>query len=276
VLRFWNLFFLIISIFLAFGMLWNIFQYVPKGFPIIYFLQTTDGDAILITSPHGQEIMIDGGIDMSVLSSLSKVRPFWDNTIEMLIITHPDADHYYGAVEILKRYKVKTLVVSGVVKDDPKYAELYSLAQQKNSEVIIANSSTDLLVDGLLFDILRPENFIYGSREHNGNNDSIIIRFSYKEYSILLTGDIEASTEYELLKSGIDIQSQMLKVPHHGSRSSSSIGFIKAVNPKTVIITAGTENRFGHPHEDIVQRYLDLGVEVRSTKTEGTIRVEWR
>ncbi len=239
-------------------------------------MQTTDGDAMYFKTPHGKEIIVDGGIDGSVLSALARHRLFWDKTIDLLIITHPDADHYYGGLEVLKRFSVRNIMLTGVLKDDPKYAELFAIAKQKGSNVIIADSTQDMKIDGITFDVLFPFESIYGSKEFSNNNAALLIKMHYKNHSLLLTGDIESESEKLLLEKGVDLSAEILKVAHHGSKSSSTQSFLEAVRPSLAIITAGSKNRFEHPHQETLDRLKQNHIPFRSTKTEGDIKIEWK
>ena len=194
--------------------------------------------------------------------------------IDVIILTHPDADHYYGALEVIKRFKVGKIFLTGALKDDPKYLEIFTLAQEKNIELVFASAQTDFSLDGVLFDVISPFTPQLGNSEAVGNNFSLVFLLSYKEKKILFTGDMETPTEEQLLQSGQDIRADILKVPHHGSKSSSSESFLKAVNPSRAIVQVGTQNPFGHPHQPVIERYKKLSIPFDSTKY-GDIVVEW-
>lgn len=273
--KFWQAFFWLVLGVVVLFFVWGLYARADFGKTKLLFFPIHDGDAIYIKTPHGKEIIIDGGIDGNILSFLPQYRFFWDKTIDFLVITHPDADHYYGAIEVLKRYTITNVLLTGALKNDPKYAELFTLAKQKNANIIFANDQTDFHIDGVLLDVLFPQEILYGSELMATNNESLVIKVSYAEHSLLLTGDIESETEFSMLQAGIDLRADVLKVPHHGSRSSSSSSFIDAVSPQIAVITAGTENRFGHPHMDIVERYMQKGILVKNTKTDGVVELEW-
>ncbi len=271
------MFFLIIGIvgilFLTIFIGKEIFSHLPNGKNIMIFFQISRGDAFYLRTANGKEIIWDGGDDTSFLEKLSEYRPFYDRTLDYWIITHPDSDHYYGGLEVFKQYNIKNIILSGVSKDDEKYKEIFTLAKEKNTKIIIANSSTDVMIDGVFIDILFPVEYIYGSSEKNGNNYALIQRISTEKKSILLTADIEKETEEKILELGINISSDILKVPHHGSKSSSSEDFLKAVNPKEIIFTTGTKNKFGHPHIEIVKRYEELNIPITNSRM-GDVIVE--
>lgn len=252
----------------------EIWKQLPNEKLQTHFLQTTRGDAIYIKTPHGKEILIDGGVDRKILSSLSQYRPFWDRYIDVIIITHPDSDHYYGALEVIKRFEVGKIFLTGVLKNDPKYIELFDFIEQKNIEVIFASSRTDFFLDGVDIDFIYPFESLLGDTQSVGNNFSLVFFLKYHGKKILFTGDIETATEEKILRLGIDLTADILKIPHHGSKSSSSQNFLEAVKPSRTIVQVGTENSFGHPHQEIIERYHLKSLPLESTR-QGDIVVEW-
>lgn len=252
----------------------EIYSHLPNRKNMMVFFQISRGDAFYLRTSHGKEIIWDGGDDKSFLKKLSKYRPFWDRHLDYWIITHTDSDHYYGGLEVLKQFEIENIILTGVAKDDEKYKEIFSLAKEKNINIIIANSSTDFMVDGVFIDTLFPVEYIYGSSTKNGNNYSLVQRISTEKKSILLTGDIEKETEKKLLELGIDLSSDILKVAHHGSKSSSSQNFVLSVNPEQAIMTTGTENKFGHPHKQVLDIYKELDIPVVNSRN-GDIVIEF-
>ncbi len=246
----------------------------------VIFFQINRGDANYIKTPHGKEILIDGGQDLSLLSSLEKYRPFYDRHIDLLIITHPDSDHYYGFLEVIKRFSVDNILLTGAKKEDPLYQEIFLLAEEKNIQLLFVDKNRDFFVDGVVFNILFPFESLLGT-EKNGNDGSLVIQMEYKGKKILFTGDIEKEEEEKMILNGVDLKSDILKVPHHGSKSSSSEIFLHAVSPEIAVFTVGLKNTFGHPHQEVVDRYKNfkneknIPLKIRNTKEEGDIIFEW-
>lgn len=264
-----------VGIFLGWGFIQNINAKMADGTSAtLTFLPIERGDAFYIRTPHGSEILWDGGEDMSVLRELAKHRPFWDRYIDVWIISHPDRDHYYGGIEVLKRMDIGTIMLTGVAKNDPKYHEMFSLAKQKGTKIVFAYKETDLVIDEVRIDTLFPFTSIYGSVEYANNNFSLVQKVSFGSTSVLLTGDIEHETEQVLLEHGIDISADVLKVPHHGSKSSSSPAFIEAVNPQKAVFTVGSKNRFGHPHQEVLDRYTKMGIPFWNTQ-DGAVVIQF-
>lgn len=249
----------------------------------IVFLQIERGDSTYIRTPHHKEILIDGGQNVSTLIALDRHRPFWDKHIDLLIMTHPDSDHYYGFIPLLQRFSVDNILMTGAKKDDPMYQKIFDIAEEKNIQILYADKTQDFIVDGVKFDILYPDYSLLGLEKSAGNNNSLVIKMSYqgpeisgknKNKSILFTGDIEKKTEELLLSSGKNVHADILKVPHHGSKSSSSENFLSAVNPELAVFTTGTKNSFGHPHQEVLERYKSFGIEYVNSK-DGDVVIEW-
>jgi competence protein ComEC len=255
------------------------FNLQPDGKLHVHFLDVAQGDSTLIVSPSGKQILIDGGPDLSPLAHLGIHMPFFDRTIELLVLTHPDSDHVTALTEIMKRYDVERVLLTGVDHELGRYEGFLDVLIYRAGKHTRANVGVEILFpdpkkdidmgDGLVFDVMWPNESLLN--ELSSNNSSIVVRAIAGDIKILLTGDIESEAEEEILKSGADIRSDILKVPHHGSRTSSTEGFLQAVEPRLAIVSTALKNRYGHPHEDVLNRYETLGIPIRSTATEGTI-----
>ncbi len=267
------IFFLCIS----FVYIFYIFLFVPIyqkiNFSGIIFMQINRGDAFYLKTKEGIEIIWDGGDDKRFLEKLSNYRPFFDKNIDLWIISHPDSDHYYGGLEVLKQLNIKNIMLTGVDKNDNKYQNIFDIAKKRNINMIFANKNTDLQIGDIFIDTLYPFESIYASRDKKeiGNNFAIVQKLYFKDNNkdiktILLTGDIETETEEKLLLSGVDVSADILKIAHHGSKSSSSKSFLKAVNPMRAIITTGVLNTFGHPHVETLEILKKLKIDFLNSK----------
>jgi len=245
---------------------------LPDGKLHVYFLDVDQGDAILLVSPSGKQVLIDGGPNTTVLEHVGKYLSFFDRTIELLILTHPDADHVTGAPEILSRYRIERVLFPGTQHSSGRYEAFLSYLEEQGVTIIEPDPSIDIdLGDGLVLDIVWPTPEVFGTKPKNANNPSVVVRALFGDTSILLTGDIEKEAETSILAMGTDIRSTILKVAHHGSKTSSSTGFLLAAQPELAIISVGRDNHFGHPHPDVIERYRQMGIPVRTTAEEGTI-----
>ncbi|OGJ54674.1 hypothetical protein A3D11_00085 [Candidatus Peribacteria bacterium RIFCSPHIGHO2_02_FULL_49_16] len=245
---------------------------LPDGDLHLHLLDVGQGDSILLTTPSGKHILIDGGPNLSVLEHLGTYLPFFDRHIDLLILSHPNQDHLTAFPEITKRYSIGSILLTGAPFDLARYDALITQIRERNIPVIVADPKKDIAMgDGVLIDVLWPPQKLRETFLNNENELSIIARILYKEHSILLTGDIEHGGEVAILQSGADSDSTILKVAHHGSKSSSSTGFLLAASPDLALISAGKNNPYGHPNKKVIERLEAMGIEVRSTIKDGTV-----
>lgn len=249
-------------------------QRLPDDKLRIALLDIGQGDSILITTPSHQRILVDGGPDLSLLERLGEELPFFERSIDLLILTHQDSDHITAFPALLERYTIDRILLTGTANMNSRYEAFLDAANRSGSEIIIAQADHDLdLGGGVLLDVLWPKQSLFGEKVKETNNASLVAKLTYKDHEILLTGDIEEKTEEELLKAGYDLRADILKVPHHGSKTSSSTGFLLAVDPDLALISVGRENTYGHPHPLVLARYEALGIPVRRTDKEGKVEL---
>lgn len=263
----WRLFILIFLFLLAAFSGYIAFKERRVGEMTVAFLNIGQGDSIFIESPSGNQILIDGGPDRSVLQEISKVIPFYDRNIDLVLATHPDADHIGGLVDVLARYKVGLFMEPGTESDTSIYKELETRIQKINKIEARQGMVVDL-GSGAMLEILFP---VLDPRGMETNNSSIVARLVYGESEFLLTGDSPLNIEDYLVNSGVDLDSDVLKAGHHGSKTSTSETFVKAVDPEYAVISAGKDNRYGHPHQEVLNILEKNNVKVLNTATEGRI-----
>jgi competence protein ComEC len=240
---------------------------------LVAFLDVREGDAIFIEAPNGNQVLIDGGPNKRVLNELSRVMPFYDRSIDVVIASHPDKDHIGGLVEVLKRFKVGILMEPGVGSDTAAYKALTTLATKEKIKKILARSGMRIVLgDGLHFDVLFPPRGPNVGEMEN-NTASIVARLVYGNNSFLFTADSPKAVEIYLANAYKQkIQSDVLKVGHHGSDSSTSEFFLGYVKPEYAVISVGANNKYGHPHEAVLKRLSDFSISVLRTDKLGTIR----
>jgi competence protein ComEC len=253
---------------------WLAFAQLPDGKLHVAFLDVGQGDAALITTPRGQQILVDGGPSPAALTSaLGREMPFWDRSLDLLVMTHPDADHITGLAEVLGRYDVGGWLDNGCSDDDALYVQC--LAQIEQGEVtrqVIRAGDRLALDSGIVLEVLHPQVDSIASTDSGDNNNSLVLRLVWGEASFLLTGDIEAEAEHLLVETGQSLPSHVLKVAHHGSGGSSTPEFLAAVDPSYAIISVGADNDYGHPQDAVLERLAQMGsVEVLRTDEQGTI-----
>lgn len=240
----------------------------------VAFLDVGQGDAIFIQTPNGRQLLIDGGrYPSETLDQLGRQLPFWDRSIDIVMATHPDADHVAGLVDVVERYNVALLITNGAGEDsDSDYAALLAAADERGTDVHIAQKGESIRLDeGVLIDILHSGDV---GKPDSRNNASIVARLSYGALSVLLTGDAEESSEMRMLQEGAPIQSAVLKAGHHGANTSSGAEFLETVAPQIVVISVGRDNSYGHPHPDMLARAAAVGATVLRTDELGTLELE--
>jgi competence protein ComEC len=233
----------------------------------VHFLDVGQGDAILIRTPEGQNILIDGGEDNKLLSQLANVLPWWEREIDYLVITHYHADHMMGFIELLNKYKVKNILVSSHQVDDFLYNIWTEKLIKNNLKPTIVTAGEKFVVsEDLFWQILLADNY-----HEDYNENSVVIKLSYKNQDFLFTGDLGEEGEQKLLASNFNLEADYLKVGHHGSRYSSSEAFLRAVEPTICIIQSGIDNKHGHPHIEAIERLQNIGCEIKDTQDLGLI-----
>ena len=236
---------------------------------VVAFLDIGQGDSIFIQSPSGEQMLIDGGRDGKVLRELAKVMPFYDHHIDVVLATHPDADHIGGLINVLKRYDVDYIFRPGVQSDTPATESLLKLiAGDKAKEVLARRGMVIDLGAGVFVEILFPDR---DASSFDTNIASIVVRLTYGETSFLLTGDAPIAIEKYLVSlDGHRLHSNVLKLGHHGSKTSSSDLFLGFVDPEYAVISAGKDNGYGHPNNEVLDRLERFNIKTLSTITHGT------
>ena len=235
----------------------------------VWFFDVGQGDATFIITPNGQQILIDAGPSAKVLSKLGAVMPFWDRSIDAVVMTHPDSDHIAGFVSVFERYDVGMVIESGASASTSVARTVDQAAADENSQQKLVKAGDVFEIDGVWFEVLWPADVTDGEVVENRNDASIVLSVSYGNTTVLLTGDVEEETEFELLNELEPID--VLKAGHHGSISSSSIEFLSAASPEYSVISCGEDNQYGHPHSIVLDRLEHEGSEVLRTDLDGDI-----
>lgn len=237
------------------------------------------GDAFFIRTPKGSDILIDGGPNDKVLSCLSSHMPFWDRTLELVILTHPDTDHSAGLIDVIERYRVIHLFTQKV----PGKTKVF----QKLERVLAENSTTakhlyqdDFIREGdfVSLRVLWPSKEMIKITEQNISNHnlklnelSVVLELRYENFKALFTGDAGSEVMDQIAGDAGDID--LLKVPHHGSKTGMSESFLMTVKPELAIISAGNGNKYGHPTQFILDLLSNIGAKILRTDLEGEIEV---
>lgn len=273
---------ILICIILILGSILNVFI-VNNSNLKIYFIDIGQGDCTLIVTPKNKKILIDsGGVESDNYDVGEKVlQPYLLNrgikTIDYIMVSHFDTDHVKGFFYIMKHLKIKNAIISKQKNNSKNYEDFKEIAKNKKINIIEINKGNKINIENdLFFYILWPNEEIF-INENALNNNSIVCKLCYKQFSMLFTGDIEEIAEKEILKlykNNLELlKSTILKVAHHGSKTSSTDNFIKAVSPNVALIGVGKNNRYGHPNIGVIERLENLGIKIYRTDKMGEIMI---
>jgi competence protein ComEC len=237
----------------------------------VFVLDIGQGDAILIKTPASQYILIDGGPDDKVLRELSRVMPFYDHTIDLLVLSHPHADHINGLIEVLKRYQVKQVLLTGAAYGYSGYKTFLELINEQKIPILFAGGEKDYRLGSVVLDLLYPFEPIQGRTFENLNNSSIVFRLLYGQRSFYFSGDLEMEKESELVESKLDLRADFLKAGHHGSKTSNTGPLLDRLRPSYAAISCGVDNKFGHPFYLTLLHLQQRNVTIYRTDLDGLI-----
>jgi len=251
-----------------------VFNLTKNHFLEINFLDVGQGDSIFIETPNNYQILIDGGPSPNdLIENLSKLMPFYDRSIDLIILTHPEKDHITGLLEALKRYKIKNILWTGIIKDTSEWNEWNNLIKKEKSYIKIAEAGQKIIFDNLIyFTVLYPFEDLEGQIFNDSNDTSIVGKLVFKNNSFLFTGDIGKSVEKKLVDKNIEIDSDVLKIAHHGSKNSTSIEFLEKVSPEIAVIQVG-KNNYGHPNNEVLARLEQFDITTLRNDKNGDIKI---
>ena len=255
-------------------LLWSIvIRENRSGVLTVTFLNVGQGNATFIESPTGVQVIIDGGPNKILMREISAVKPWYDRHVDALIVTNPDRDHYEGFFGLLDKYSVDVFMESGIQDTSAEFKSLQQkLSNKKIPDILARRGQVIDIGGGAYIKILFPDRDVSGLAS---NNASIVARLVYGNTSLLLQGDSpQAMENYLASLDSADLKSDLIEVGHHGSRTSSSDIYIKAVSPKYAIISAETGNSYGHPHKETLEVLDKFGVQTLATCKMGRITFE--
>lgn len=240
----------------------------------VYMLNVGQGDSFLIQAANGRQMLIDGGRDATVLSELTKVMPRGDRSIDVVIATHPDADHIGGLPLVFDRYKIGMFLTTEAQAESKIQDTLLEKLIDKNIPSYYARRGMTITLDTThrdTFSVLFPDRPTAGWET---NTASIVGKFSSGSKSMLFTGDSPIAIEQFLARTiPQHINADIVKLGHHGSKTSSSEEYLKAVSSALALISAGVDNSYGHPHKEVTNRLKKLGIPFVSTQEKGTVEL---
>lgn len=239
-----------------------------KPAPNLYahFIDVGQGDSIFIQTPAGKTILVDGGKKDAGPKVVSYIQNEGVKSIDLLVATHPDADHIGGLVDVLKNIPVKQVLDSGKEHTTQTYLEYLQLIDTKNIPFKVAQTGENINLDSnVKITVLNS-----GEGQTDNNEASVVLKITYGDMDILLTGDAETEQEKAML-SRFNIEADIYKAAHHGSNTGNSLEFLRAVSPKATVLSYGKDNSYGHPHQEVVQRLQQVGSKIYSTADSGSI-----
>lgn len=227
------------------------------------------GDSFLITYSNFQ-VLIDGGPDESLLSCISNNIPYWENTIDIVILTHPQADHYSGLINVFQRFRVNYFIKNKDVSSSQKYQLLEKIVGGKGVKMLEGKNGLSIRYGLIYLDILYP-NGIGGNFRSDPNNNSIVFKLNYKKFDALFTGDmdfLEYDNDLSFLK---EIKLDYLKVSHHGSKNGIREFLFEYISPTISVISVGKNNRYGHPDDSVIEMLRSYNTIIKRTDIDSTV-----
>lgn len=246
----------------------------------VVFCDVGQGDAIFLRTPKGLDILIDGGPNDSILSCLAGHMPFWDRDIELIILTHPHADHLNGLISVAGRYKIRSFRTENLKNNTLMFSALTSQLEDQNIKIqYLYAGNRFVFKDGVSLNIIGPSREflektspggLIGERSEFANVESF---FSYKNFSVLLTGDSQGVEIKEAISKGWLKDVDVFQVPHHGSKTGLSSEILDFIKPKLAIISVGKNNKYGHPANEIIEKLREKGIKILRTDRDGEIEI---
>lgn len=253
---------------------WSAVAKAPDKYLHLYFLNVGQGDSEYVRDSNNFDMLIDGGPDNSVLAELGNAMPFYDKKIDLVILSHPHADHVSGLVEVLKRYEVGEIWLTDAVSNTGDYLEFLKTIQNKNIKTKLVKAGDNFEFDQLKLQILWPTESYKDEKVSNLNNTSVVLKLTYGDFSALFTGDAEELVQEQLINNfNILNNLSILKVAHHGSSNAADDSFIKIIAPKIAVIEVGENNMFGHPTASTLKKYEATGAKIYRTDRDGRVEI---
>ncbi|TSC75089.1 MAG: beta-lactamase domain-containing protein [Parcubacteria group bacterium Gr01-1014_30] len=249
-----------------------VYELRSGGLEVVFF-DVGQGDATLIETPQGHHILIDGGRDSTILEKLGKEMPYWKRSVDLIILTHPHYDHMAGFIEVLKRYKVKNILWTGVLSRDVTFKEWQKLIAKEEGKVYIAKTGLQVKSGKAVLKVFYPFESFENQEVEEINDTSVVAKLIFGHNTFLWTGDAFKDLELDLVRKGIDVDSDVLQAGHHGSRTSSAPEFIEAVSPEIFVVSSGRNNVHGHPHSETLETLAKYDIKVLRTDELGDVKI---
>lgn len=271
-----RIFFVVIFIVVT-GLAWSFWNYFQEKNCRVIFFDVGQGDSIFIETPEHKQILIDGGPDNTVMQRLGEVMPWWDRTIDIVILTHSDSDHINGLLEVLNRYAVAAIIENPFDPGTTATKKIWeNLIVQKKVQYISAKSG-----DQWAFGAAGTFVILSAKQGKTVNESSIVLLFQYGNKKFLFEADVTQEEEHEMIQKICDTRENcdnfdidVLKVAHHGSMTASANNFLRIIKPEYSVILVGNKNKFGHPDQSVMKRLKNIGSLIFRTDMQGSIIFE--
>ncbi|MDO8610414.1 MAG: hypothetical protein Q7R95_07735 [bacterium] len=254
-------------IYSCFVLTFILFQNYGNNQSFVVFCDVGQGDGSLIRLYNRITIVIDAGPDNSILECLGRYTPFYNRTIDIAIVSHPQKDHMFGFIEMAKRYKIRTFIIPYSVKDEKSFINLKNILISKNVSLQYINNSNIVYLSDALITFLWPPT---QCKETDENDCSAIFTFKINNFRVLFTGDATFKL-LETLSEKPNLKTNILKVPHHGSSHGLTEKFLRLANPEVAVISVGKKNSYGHPSKSTLDLLRALKIPIRRTDKEGDV-----
>lgn len=265
-----NLIIILISILFLFSSCKTAYSISPHDCLLVHFIDVGQGDSILIQS-NNKNILIDSGLPEKRNKLKSYLKKMNTKNFEYVFATHPHDDHIGGMPTVINNFKIKHFYAPKVVTNTPSFFSMVKALKKKNLKIIPAKAYRKIIINNNFFiEILAPNSDKY----EDMNDYSIVLKLTYYNTKFLFTGDAQALSENEILSENIDLSCDVLKVGHHGSKTSSSMNFLRKVNPHIAVISCGAGNNYGHPHIETLNKLESLNCKIYRTDLNGNIIIK--
>lgn len=235
----------------------------------VSFFDVGQGDSIFIQTPQKHQVLIDGGPSYTkVLEGLSSQMPLGDKEIDLIILSHPESDHMTGLLSVLENYKVDNVLWTGIEKEGEKFESWKRMIKEEGAHIYYANQGDKVIMNDIVMEVVHPFSSLEGEKKDDSNDSSVVVKMLYGDSSFLFTGDISSKTE-KLIN---DVDVDVLKIPHHGSKYSTSNNLLSKTSPLIAVIQVG-KNSYGHPTEEVLTRISNFGIKVLRNDTNGNIKI---
>ena len=267
-----------IPLLIATILIWATIITLPDKYLHVSYLDIGQGDAILVQTPSGQNILIDGGPSSQDLClELSNKLPFWERTIDLIISTQPHADHITGLIEILQRYKVKQVIEAEIDYNSAIYQEWLAVTNNNHIKHISVEAGQVIdLGNDIKIEVLNPPAKLFEGTSNDTDNNGLVLRLCNGQISFLFTADIRHEAELNLIMQRANLRSTVLKVAHHGSNTSSSVSFLSITDPEIAVISVGLENNYGHPNDEVINMLENYVGDDRIYRTDISGTIEFK